>query len=78
MNVQAFLKTPLYRGAFGEDRSDKLGGHVVEVHGSAEVRDGGLDVLVSALYDDRGKPVDAPFQRIFVPLSKIDYYVIAV
>jgi len=77
MNVQAFLKTPLYRGAFGPDRKTKLGGHIVEVHGTAEARDGGLDLAVTALFDDRGKTIDAPFERLFIPLGKIDYYVIA-
>ncbi len=76
MRVQVLLKTALYRGRFGADHDTELKGSVMEIRGSAEVRDGGLEVAVSSLHDERGRDVPAPFDRIFVPASKIDFYVI--
>ncbi len=73
--IQIFLKTALYKGHYGPDRDQSLSRPVFEVHGSAEHRDGGIDVSVTAMYDDRGKPVDAPFEKIFLPMSKVDHYV---
>lgn len=76
MKIQAFLRTPLFRGRYGEDRSARLDATVVEVHGTAEARDGGLAVAVSSLYDERGKSVEPPFTSLFLPISKVDYYII--
>ncbi len=75
MRAQILLKTALYRGRFGPDQIE-IKGSVMEVRGTIEVRDGGLDVVVSSLHDERGRTVEAPFSRIFVPGSKIDFYVI--
>ena len=75
MKVQVLLKTALYRGKFGPDRTE-LGSSVMEIRGRAEVRDGGLDIQISDLYDERGRAVTAPFRRVFVPTGKIDFYVI--
>jgi len=75
VTIQAFLKTPLYRGSYGSERDRELEANVVEVHGSSEEAPGGLRVTVSALFDAKGKEVEAPFKTIFLPLSKLDYYV---
>ncbi len=42
MKVHAFLKTPLYRRASGRGKS--LNANVLEIMGTAEVRDSGLDL----------------------------------
>lgn len=76
MTVQVFLKTPLFRGHYGADRSAELTATIVEIHGEAISRDGGLEVNVSALFDNKGRPIDAPFSQLFLPLGKIDYYVL--
>lgn len=76
MRVQVLLKTPLFRGRYGAQRSVELRSTVVEVIGEAAVRDGGLDVTVQSLFDDRGQPVAADIPRIFLPLGKIDCYVV--
>lgn len=76
MNVQIFLKNPLFKGRYGSQRDAALKEPVVEIHGFAEHRDGGVEVRVVALYDVKGKPVDLPFERLFLPLGKIDYLVI--
>jgi hypothetical protein len=76
MKVQVFLKTPLFRGNYGEKRDQELDANVVEIHGQATTEvSGGIDLKVSALFDGKGKSVPAPFERIFLPLSKVDYYV---
>lgn len=77
MKVQVFLKTPLFRGSYGPKRKQELEANVVEVHGKIddEAARGGLGITVSALYDAKGKSVDAPFKKIFLPLAKIDYYI---
>jgi hypothetical protein len=75
MKVQIFLKTPLFRGSYGAKRNAELKANVVEVHGKAEEGKGGITLTVSALYDAKGKKVEAPFAKIFLPLAKIDYYV---
>jgi hypothetical protein len=76
MTLQIFLKNPLFPGHYGADRAGRLAEPVVEIHGDAGHRDGGLEVEVTALYDGRGRPVEAPFERLFLPLAKIDYYVV--
>ena len=75
MKIQAFLKTPLYRGSYGAKRNQELEANVVEVHGKSSEAPGGLRVQISALFDGKGNKVKAPFSTIFLPLSKIDYYV---
>lgn len=75
MKAQIFLKTPLYRGAYGAERTP-LNANVTEVVGEATSRDGGLDVAVEALYDSRGQPVPVVAARLFLPLAKIDAYVV--
>lgn len=76
MRVQVLLSTALYRGKFGADHDQEFASSVTEIRGTAEVRDGGLEIGVSSLHDARGKSVPVPFERIFVPSSKIDFYVI--
>ena len=75
MKVQVFLKTPLFRGHYGKKRDQELEANVVELHGEAQEARGGLEIKVSALYDNKGKSVEPPFKKIFLPLSKVDYYV---
>jgi len=74
VKVLAYLKTPLYRSRHGGDGS--LDGNVVCIQGKAKSRDGGLEITISKLRDDREQDVAAPFKRIFLPLAKIDYYII--
>ena len=76
MKVQIFLKTPLFRGKYGAKRKQELGANVIEVHGTATVSTGGLDLKVSKLFDGKGAEVKAPFSSIFLPMAKIDYYVL--
>ena len=76
MTIQIFLKTPLYKGSYGADRSVQLTEAVVEIQGSSAHRDGGLEVQVPGLFDSRGRAVTAPFQTLFIPLGKVDYYVV--
>jgi hypothetical protein len=76
MTAQIFLKNPLYKGRYGGQRDRELKEPVVEIHGRSEHRDGGVEVQVEALFDVKGKPVDAPFERLFLPMGKIDYIVI--
>jgi hypothetical protein len=76
MRVQVFLKTPLARGHYGADRDAELKATVVELAGEAIARDGGLEVSVSTMYDNKGNPCAAPFRQMFLPAGKIDYYVI--
>ena len=76
MRVQILLCTALYRGRFGADHTTELKGPVMEVRGTATVRDGGLEVLVASLHDERGRDLPSPFGTIFLPGSKIDFYVI--
>lgn len=70
MTAEIYLKTALFKG-----RDRDLARPVVEIHGSFEHRDGGLDVTVTALLDARGKPVESPWSRIFLPMSKVDHYI---
>ncbi len=70
MTAQIFLKTALFKG-----RDRDLARPVTEVHGTIEHRDGGLDVTISALFDAKGRAVEAPYGRIFLPMAKIDHYV---
>ena len=76
MNAQIFLKTPLYKGRYGATRENELTASIIEVQGVAESRDGGLDVAVTKLRDNKGREIETPFERLFLPLAKIDYYVI--
>lgn len=76
MRVQVFLKTPLYRGRYGAQRDLKLDAHVVELVGDAEAHKGGLDLRQPLLFDEKGREVDAPFDHLFLPMSKVDYYVV--
>ena len=76
MNVRVFLRTPLHRGRVVAPRKYELDDTVVEVVGEAEHRDGGLDIKVSALYNDKGVAVESPWPHIFLPGSKMDVYVI--
>ncbi len=76
MRVQVFLKTPLFRGHYGANREGELKATVVELAGEAIARDGGLELNVASLHDTKGKPCEAPFKRIFLPMGKVDYYVI--
>ena len=76
MRVQVLLKAALYRGRFGADYDQPLKSSVMEIRGTAEIRDGGLELTVASLHDEKGRAVDAPFSRIFVPQGKIDFYVI--
>lgn len=75
MNVRALLKTPLYRQRSSKD-SPYLAGNVTEVRGKADVRDGGLDVNVKAMFNEKGEEVETTIKRIFLPLAKVDYYVV--
>ncbi len=76
MKVRALLKTPLYRQRAGGGDSGYLDGNVTEVRGTAEVRDGGLDVKVSGMFGEKGDAVGSTIKRIFLPLAKIDYYIV--
>ena len=76
MNVRAFLRTPLHRGRATSVRRFELDATVVEVTGEATLRDGGLDVVVAKFYSERGDEVASPWPRIFLPGSKIDFYVV--
>ena len=48
----------------------------IDQDGYTVVEDAIEPEFVSALYDDKGKEVAAPFAQIFLPLAKIDYYVV--
>jgi hypothetical protein len=75
--VHVLLRTPLFRGRYGAERKAELRVSAVELRGEATARDGGLDLLLSELRDEKGQVVDPlPFQRVFLPMSKIDFYVI--
>ena len=76
MRVQVLLKTPLFRGRFGPEHDKKLRESVVEIRGLGTARDGGLDIEVASLHNEKGGNIACPIQRIFIPASKIDFYVI--
>ena len=76
MRVQVFLKTPLFRGRYGSERDAELKATIVEMAGEAIARDGGLELSVQSMHDNKGKACDPPFSRVFLPIAKIDYYVI--
>lgn len=76
MNVRVFLRNPLHRGRASAPRKFELNDTVTEIVGTAEVRDGGLDLQVTALYTDKGGKIDSPWSHIFLPASKIDLYII--
>ncbi len=75
MKVRALLKTPLYRQRSGED-TPYLAGNVTEVRGTANARDGGLDLKVDAMFNEKGGQVETTIRRIFLPLAKVDYYIV--
>ena len=76
MKIRALLKTPLYRHRGGADQVPYLAGNVSELRGTAEARDGGLDLQVAEMFDGKGEPVAGSLKRIFLPLAKVDYYII--
>ncbi|MEE2828098.1 MAG: hypothetical protein VX498_02835 [Myxococcota bacterium] len=76
MKVQIFLKTPLFRGKYGAKRNQELEASIIEIHGTAKAGSGGLELKVSKLFDSKGKETKAPFTSIFLPMAKIDYYVV--
>jgi len=76
MKVRALLKTPLYRQRAPGGETPDIDGNVSEVRGTAEVRDGGLDIKISALLGAKGETVDSTIKRLFLPLAKIDYYIV--
>tara|TARA_Y100001934_G_C11729609_1_gene485087 strand:+ start:51 stop:215 length:165 start_codon:yes stop_codon:yes gene_type:complete len=53
-----------------------LAGNVSELRGTADARDGGLDLQVAEMFDGKGEPVAGSLKRIFLPLAKVDYYII--
>ncbi len=75
MKVRVFLSTQLHQGRV-TGRKRELDATVVEVVGEATARDGGLELQVTELVDDRGASVVSPWPKIFLPGSKIDLYVI--
>lgn len=77
MKVRVFLRTPLHRGRPTGNRRHELNASIIEVVGEAEARDGGLELQVAELIDDRGESLESPWPRIFLPSSKIDFYVLA-
>jgi len=76
MKIRALLKTPLYRRRKTGDGSPYLAGDVTEIRGKADVRDGGLDIKVTGLFGDKGQKVGSTIKRIFLPLAKVDYYIV--
>ncbi len=76
MKVRVFLRTPLHRGRATGPRKYELDAVVVGVVGEATPRDGGLEVEVTEMIDDKGESVTSPWAKIFLPMSKIDLYVI--
>jgi hypothetical protein len=76
VKVRVFLRTPLHRGRVKGARKYELGSTVVEVVGEAAARDGGLEVDVTEMVDNKGESIASPWSKIFLPLSKIDLYVI--
>jgi hypothetical protein len=75
MNIRALLKTPLYRQR-SKDNTPYLAGNVTEVRGPAEARDGGLDVRVDGMFNEKGVAVETTIVRLFLPLAKVDYYIV--
>lgn len=76
MKVRVFLRTPLHRGRLIGPRKHELDGMVVEVCGEATARDGGLELEVTDMVDDKGESFESPWSKIFLPMAKIDVYVI--
>lgn len=76
MTAHIFLCAPLFKGRYGPDRDREIKEPVVEIHGAIRHRDGGVEVEVERLFDNKGRPVDAPFGLIFLPLAKIDHYIV--
>jgi hypothetical protein len=75
--VQVFLRTPLFRGRYGEGEGRVLSDDVTEVTGTvlAEARTG-LHLRVEGLSNERGAlDGSPPFAEIVLPLSKIDHLV---
>jgi len=76
--VQVFLRTPLYRGRYGDDHGQPLDIDAVEVVGEVlEERSCGLQIRVTALRDERGNEAGTlPFSQIVLPPAKIDHLVL--
>lgn len=76
--VQVFLRTPLYRGRYGDEHGQPLDIDAVEVVGEVlEERSLGLQIRVTALRDERGNAAASlPFTRIVLPPAKIDHLVL--
>ncbi len=75
--VQVFLRTPLFRGRYGDGEGRALSDDVTEVTGTvvAEARTG-LHLRVEALGTERGALAGPlPFAEIVLPVSKIDHLV---
>jgi len=70
MTAEIHLRNAIFKG-----RDRGLARPVVEIHGTIEHRDGGLEVVVTEALDERGKPVETPWSRIFLPMSKVDHYI---
>ena len=69
-------RPPAAPAKLASGRGKSLNANVLEIMGTAEVRDSGLDLSDLECLDDKGQAVEAPFGRLFLPLGKIDYYVI--
>jgi hypothetical protein len=75
VKVRIFLKNPLHPGRPKGGRAREIEVAATEVVGVAVHRDGGLDVHVEALVDERGNAHASPFPSMFLPMGKVDYYV---
>ena len=76
MKVRVFLRTPLHQGRPTSSRKHELSALVTEVIGEATARDGGLQIDVTEFIDDRGESSASPWPTIFLPVGKIDFYVV--
>ncbi len=76
--VQVFLRTPLFRGRYGDGNARRLDVDVVEIVGTVvDERSAGLQIRVSSLRDERGvEASDLPFRDIVLPSAKIDHLVL--
>ena len=41
--------------------------------GTITHRDGGLEVVIAELHDGRGRRVDVPLKRIYLPMGKVEF-----
>jgi hypothetical protein len=77
MRARVYLATPLYRPKSTPEGAPRLESpEVTQILGELASKDGGVEIQVEGLWDHSGHPVTAPFGRVFVPLSKVDYWVI--